>query len=131
MSKEYKLLEAQIAKAYEGGLSLDESEKLAARFLRAQLMVSDELKATDLDARMRKATLKSLKSTVRLEEVGKHEKKPTEGALEDAVNTSKSVIEEQESLDLAEVNRDGLERYYNIFREAHIYFRGIAKGRFE
>jgi len=35
---------------------------------------------------------------------------------------------EQDALDKAEVEKDELTRIYNIFKEAHVYFRGIAKG---
>jgi hypothetical protein len=40
------------------------------------------------------------------------------------------VEEEQKSLDTAEVDRENLRRYYDIFGNAHIYFRGMAKGNF-
>lgn len=124
-------LELIIVGAYESSPTIEESERNAARFLQAQLAVSDQLKALDLDARMRKTGLKAIKSAVRSAEIAKHDKKPTEGALEDAVNLNEEVQAEQDALDKAEVERDGLERYYNVFKDAHIYFRGIAKGRFE
>lgn len=131
VKKDFSEFEAIIVSAYEGGVTLDDAEKHAARFLHAQLQVSQQLKELDLDARMKKTGVKAIRSAVRQAEIAKHDKKPTEGALEDAVNLSVEVGGEQDALDKAEVERDALERYYNIFREGHVYFRGIAKGRFE
>lgn len=124
-------LEKLIIEAYETSVNVTDAEKYAAKFLSAQLSMSDELKTADLSARMRKTGVKTLKAAVRLSEVAKHDKKPTEGALEDAVNVSSEVGKEQDALDETEADRDELERRYNIYREAHIFFRGIAKGRFE
>lgn len=120
-----------IQSAYESSVTLQEAEKYAALFLHAQIQVAEELRSSDLDARMRKNGLKAVRSAVRMEEVRKHEKKPTEGALEDAVNTNEIVEGEQRRFDEAEVNRDLLQNYYNIYKDAHIYFRGVSRGKFE
>lgn len=124
-------LEVAIQSAYEEGIGLPDAEKLATKFLYALVQVSTALKDADLDARMKKAGLKTIKSTVRQEEIGKHEKKPTEGQLEDAVNTHQDVQTVQDALDEAEVSRDLLQNYFVVFKEAQVHFRGIAKGRFE
>lgn len=128
---EYAELTDIIKTAYESGVTLEEAERLAARFLHAQISVAEELRVADLDARMRKNGLKAVKSAVRTEEVKKHEKKPTEGALEDVVNMNELVSGEQEAFDVAEVERDRLQNYLSIFKDAHIFFRGVSKGRFE
>lgn len=120
----------KIQASYEQGITTVEAEKLAGEFLHAQIEVSRELAKLDLHARMRKAGLKAVRSAVRTEEVQKHDKKPTESALEDVINLSSLVQGEQDALDNAEVSRDELERLYNIFREAHLHFRTIAKGTF-
>lgn len=120
----------KIQASYEQGITTVEAEKLAGEFLHAQIAVSSELAKLDLNARMRKAGLKAVRSAVRTEEVQKHDKKPTESALEDVINLSSLVQGEQDALDNAEVSRDELERLYNIFREAHLHFRTIAKGAF-
>lgn len=120
-----------IKNAYESAVTLQEAEKYAAMFLYAQIQTAEELKNADLDARMRKNGLKAVKSAIRMEEVRKHEKKPTEGALEDAVNTNEIVEGEQRAFDEAEVSRDLLQNYYNIYKDAHIYFRGVSRGKFE
>lgn len=120
----------KIQASYEAGITTVEAEKLAGEFLHAQIAVSSELAKLDLNARMRKAGLKAVRSAVRTEEVQKHDKKPTESALEDVINLSSLVQGEQDALDTAEVSRDELERLYNIFREAHLHFRTIAKGAF-
>lgn len=124
-------LKNKIVKSYQEGVTLEEAERLAAEFLSAQLHLAEELRVSDLDARMRKSGLKTIKSSVRQEELKKHDKKPTENHLEDVVNLSEVVVAEQQSLDEAEVQRDYHRATYDIFREAHIYFRGISKGRYE
>lgn len=126
----WDLLINKIRESYELGVTTVEAEKLAAEFLFAQIQVSTDLAKLDLDARMRKSGVKAVRSAVRSEEVKKHEKKPTESALEDVVNLNEIVQAQQDALDTAEVSRDELERMYSIFREAHLYFRGIAKGSF-
>lgn len=126
----YKELEDIIVAAYTSGTSPEEAEKNAARFLHAQLEVSLALKDNDLDARMRKTGVKALKSAVRTNEISKHDKKPTEGALDDVVNLDTVVQGEQDALDKVETKRDQLQRYYDVFLNAHIFFRGVAKGNF-
>lgn len=124
-------LETKIQKSYEDGVTLEEAEKLAGEFLYAQLQVSSELKKADLDARLRKNGTKAIRAAIYLDIVQKSDKKPTEAQIAAMVDTDKIVQEEQQAFDTAEVNRDELERFYNIFQNAHVHFRGIAKGRFE
>lgn len=126
----YQQLEAKIIKAYDEGVTIETAERLAGEFLYAQMRVSDELKNYDLDSRMRKSGLKAVRAAVYAEACKASEKKPTEGALDHLLNSSPLVSVEQDNLDAAEVTRDGLERYYNIFQNAHIFFRGIARGNF-
>lgn len=123
-------LEAKIIESGEQGTSLEEAEKLAAKFLSAQLRVSDELKSADLNSRMRKSGVKALRAAAYLEVVQGSDKKPTEAQCSALVESNDLVISEQNELDSAEVSRDELERYYNIFSNAHVYYRGIAKGSF-
>ena len=123
-------LEAAIESSYTDGVSLEEAERLAGRFLGAQLAVSAELKKYSLDARMRKSGLKAVRSAVYLAEVQKNEKKPTETMLASLVDTHEVVQSEQTALDTAEVEREDLERYFDVFGNAHIFFRGVAKGSF-
>lgn len=124
-------LETEIVNAYESGTTVLEAEKLAAKFLHAQMQISSSLRTSDLDARMRKSGLKTMRSAIYLDIVQKNEKKPTEAQITAMIDTNELVSGEQERLDSAEVDRDELERYYNIFGNAHIFFRGVSKGRFE
>ena len=125
-------LENEIRVSYEHGVTLDDAEKLAARFLYAQIQVSVELKKSDLDSRMRKSGVKAVRAAIYTEASTLRDgRKPTEAAISAMVDMNELVQGEQNSFDQAEVDRDDLERYYNIFREAHIYYRGISKGRFE
>lgn len=124
-------LESKIKASYEEGVTLEDAEKLAAEFLGAQMKVSAELSVADLDSRMRKSGVKAIRAAVYTDACSKADKKPTEGALEHLLNLSDLVQGEQTEFDRAEVRRDELERYYNIFKDAHVYFRQMSKGRFE
>ena len=96
------------------------------------MVVSNELKALDLDSRMRKSSVKALRASAYLEASKPIEgKKPTEAAIEAVINVNPIVGSEQQEFDKSEADRDNLTRYYNIFKEAHVHFRGISKGRFE
>lgn len=131
MSSEYlNKLEDKIQSAFEDGVTMEAAERLAAEFLHAQMKVSGELKKRDLDARMRKTGVKAVRAAAYGQIIASNEKKPTEGAIEHAINLDGSVRQEQDALDLAEVERDELKRYYDVFENAHIFFRGVAKGQF-
>lgn len=123
-------LETSIQTSYEAGVSMEEAEKLASKFLYAQMQVSNELRKADLDSRMQKSGLKAIRSTIYLDEVSKADKKPSDVLLEAIVNINEVVQGQQNALDLSEVTRDELNRYYSIFQNAHIHFRSIAKGSF-
>lgn len=123
-------LEDKIISSYEEGVTAEQAEKLAGEFLVGQIKVSQALKDADLDSRMRKSGLKAIKASAYMEAASKGDKKPTEAAIAAMVDTNKLVAEEQDRFDTAEVNRDELERYYNIFINAHIHFRSISKGTF-
>lgn len=124
-------LSDKIKNTYEEGVTLEQAEKLAGEFLNAQLLIAQELSNADLDARMKKSGVKAIKAAVYMEAATKGDKKPSDTFIEAVVNMDKIVMGEQEGLDSAEVERDALQNYLNIFKEAHIHFRSIAKGRFE
>ena len=117
----------QIQESYETGVTIEEAEKLAAKFLYAQIQVSEELRKSDLDARMRKSGTKTIKATVYLEAALKDPKKPSDVLLGALVDTNELVIGEQKRLDEAEVLKSSLDNYMSIFNNAHIYFRNIGK----
>lgn len=123
-------LQAKIQQSYTEGTTLDEAEKLAAEFLHAMMTVSAELKTVSLDARMRKSGTKAARAGAYLDIVGKSDKKPTEAQIGATIDMDALVNKEQDALDHAEVDKEELERYYDIFNNAHIYYRGIAKGNF-
>lgn len=127
----FEELQADIMKAYEEGTTLEQAERLAAKFLGAQMQVADRLKVVDLDCRMRKSGLKAVKAAIYIQEATKGDKKPTEAMLSATVDRNELVTGEQEAFDIAEVEREMLQNYFSIFREAHVYFRGVSKGRFE
>jgi hypothetical protein len=126
-----KTLETKIQQSYEQGTSLEDAERLAGEFLNAMIKVSEELKTEDLSSRMRKSGLKAIRASAYLQICKNAERKPTESAIDAEITADKIVQQEQQSLDEAEVNRDNLERYYNIFQNAHIFYRAVSKGRFE
>lgn len=123
-------LEVKIQASYTEGVTLEQSEKLAGEFLHALMIVSAELRKSDLDSRMRKTGVKAVRAAVYMESGTKGDKRPTEAALAAIVDTSPIVQAEQDTLDQAEVERDDLKRYYDIFTNAHVFFRGVAKGNF-
>ena len=123
-------LEAEIMASYTEGITIMQAEKLAGKFLHAQMATSAELSKGDLDSRMRKSGLKAVKAAVYTDACTKTEKKPTESALEHLLNANELVNGEQLALDRAEVRRDELERLYSVFQAAHVHFRTIAKGVF-
>lgn len=124
-------LETLIEKTYEEGVTLDDAEKLAAQFLHAQLAVSGELTRADLDSRMRKSGVKAIRGAVLLDLMKASDKKPADSVLTATIDTDTIVVSEQEAFDKAEVDKAELERLYDVFGNAHIYYRGIAKGKFE
>jgi len=123
-------LEEKIKKSYEQGVTMEEAERLAGEFLGAQIVVAEELREHDLNSRMRKSGLKALKAGVYLENALKDAKKPSDVLLQNIVDFDKLVQSEQRLFDEAEVERDYLQNIYSICKEAHIHFRGIAKGSF-
>lgn len=124
-------LTAKITDAYTVGVTLEEAEKLACEFLAAQIEVAETLRDADLDSRMKKSGVKAVRAAVYMEAATKGEKKPSDVLLEAHVNMNDLVAGEQRAFDEAEVERDRLQNYLNIFRDAHIHFRAVAKGRFE
>jgi len=123
-------LEASIQASYESGVTMEEAEKLASKFLYAQMQVSNELRKADLDSRTRKSGLKAVRAAVYLEIVQTSEKKPTEAGIGAMIDVHEIVQSEQTAFDLSEVERDDLKRYFDIFTQAHVHFRTIAKGSF-
>lgn len=119
-----------IKNSYEQGVTMEEAEKLAGKFLHAQLMVAEQLRVADLDSRMKKSGLKAVKAAVYMQEATKTDKKPSDSFLQAKVDMDEIVTGEQKVFDEAEVLRDSLSNYMNIFKDAHIHFRSIAKGAF-
>ena len=130
MNARFKELAEKIKDGYEAGVSVTDAEKLAGEFLYAMVEVSEELQSADLNARMRKSGVKAVRAAVYLEEARKGDKKPSDTFLQAHVDVSELVAGEQEAFDTAENTREALQNLYNIFREAHIFYRGIAKGNF-
>lgn len=116
--------------SYEEGTTLEQAERLAARFNDALMDVSKELARVDLDSRTRKQGVKAIRATLYLDAASKGDKKPTEAMLNAILDSNDIIAGEQERLDKAEVETAELKRYYDIFTNAHIYYRGVAKGNF-
>ena len=123
-------LKEQLQRSFESGVSMEDAERWAARCLSAQLDISQELMSADLGARMRKNEYKTMRAKVYLDAVQSADKKPTEAALEAIIATSAEVAATQNAFEEEENASEALERLYDILRDAHIYYRGIAKGAF-
>lgn len=127
----YKELEQKIINAYTEGVTLDDAEKLAGEFLEAQIKASEEIKQLDLNARLLKSLVKQTRAEVFVTEATTPEKKPSDTLLSAMVDKNQKVQHEQGTLDLAEVDRDEILRMFNIFKDAHIFYRGVSRGKFE
>lgn len=123
-------LETKIQDSYLEGINMEAAEKLAGQLLYAQMVLSTELKKADMDARARKSGVKAIRAAIYLDIVGKSDKKPTETQIGSMIDTNELVQSEQNAYDVAEVEKDDLERYFDIFASAHVHFRTIAKGQF-
>lgn len=132
-NKFYEELELDIQNAYQNAVDPEQAARLAAKFLLAQLEIGRELATLDLDARMKKTNLKSLKAVVYLEHATPTEggKKPTEATLAALVDSDKLVGMEQGKWDEAEVTRNQLENLLAVCRDGHIFFRKLMEGKFE
>jgi hypothetical protein len=128
LQQKFKILEAKLQTAYEEQITQTEAEALAGEFLHAQIMLSSQLAKVELDARMRKSGVKAIRAAMYLEIVSNSEKKPTEAGMTAMLDSNELVNTEQKALDEAEVSKNELERIYDIYTNAHIYFRTIAKG---
>lgn len=129
-----KELEQDCLRAYEEGVTIPEAEKLAAKFLHAQMQlgsINGLIHRHSLGASMKKNGHKTLRSKVYLEEASKGEKKPTEAALEALISTNTGVCQAQDVAERGREDAEALKRMFDVFKDAHIYFRGIAKGKFE
>lgn len=124
-------LEAKIINTYEEGATQDEAERLASEFLAAQIRVSNELRDVDLDSRMKKSGLKAARAAAYMTAAASSDKKPTEAAIQAIIDTDKLVCGEQDKFDKADAERAHLDRYFDVFKNAHIHFRGVSKGRFD
>ena len=126
----YTDLIEEILKAGDEGVTVQHAERVAAKALFVMNAISEDLARSDKDSRMRKQGVKAIRSAVRQEEIKKHDKKPTEGALEDVVNLDSLVQSEETGFNEAEIQTEKLTREFNISKEAHLYFRSVAKGTF-
>lgn len=124
----FKELTDIIKNTYESSVTMEEAERLAARFLHAQMLVSEALRSTHLDSRMKKNGVKAIRGAVYMENATKTDKKPSDMMLQAMVDRDDIVLGEQQRYDEAEVEKEYLQNNYDIFKDAHIYYRGIAKG---
>lgn len=129
--KMYETIKAQIMLAYEEGVSIPEAEKLAALTLAARIEIAEEIKSTELDAKMRKQGVKALRGKEYLTIVAAEEKKPTEAMIAAKIDSSADVNAEEEQLALAEVNASHLKSMLDLYKDAHLFFRQVCRGTFE
>ena len=131
LNEVFESLRTTIEKAYESGVTLQEAERLAAQTLLIRLQLADQIKSMDLSARLKKHGVKAVRAQVYMEELAKHDKKPAENYMDNAVNLSDLVKAEEREYAEADVSKDQMMTYMDIFKDAHLYFRGIMKGTFE
>ena len=129
MNNLIKNLENKIKNSYEEGVTIEVAERLAGEFLHAQMLLSAEMRKTGLDARMRKSGVKAIRAAIYMEGATKGDKKPSDVLLQAQVDMNDLVMGEQKSYDESEENFTELQRYYDIFTQAHVYFRQLAKAQ--
>jgi hypothetical protein len=120
-------LESKIEQAYTQDLSLQENEKLSGEFLQAQFKIASKLRVKSLDARMKKAGMKAIRSAVYLKLLKESDKKPTESNMDAIITTTPEVSQAQDLFDSAEVESEYLERMFKVCESAHVFFRQQAK----
>src|ERR1700728_464062 len=101
MKKLFDELADEIRHSYEESITVSEAEKLAGRFLHAQLQVVGHLQTLDLDSRMKKSGLKAIKVAVYMENATKTDKKPSDVMLQAQVDLDEVVMKEQDNFDRA------------------------------
>lgn len=127
----FEQLKQQIKDSYEQGVSIEEAEKLAGKFLSAGIEVGEQLKVVDLDRRMKKSGLKAIRAAAYLEAASQGDKKPSDKLIEAVIDSNKVVNDSQSLYDQAEVEVNELNNLLSVFHEAHIFYRGVSKGRYE
>lgn len=125
---QFEELRTDVLRAYEQGVSMEEAERLAAKFLSAQMDVAEKIRTTDLDARMKKNGYKTLRAKVYIDTVQASDKKPTEASLDATIATDPDVAKAQDAYERADVDSETLQRYFDIFRDCHIFYRSVLKG---
>lgn len=128
---EFEGLESVFQETYSGNTTIEEAERLAARFLGEMMRVSARLRILGLDVRMKKSGLKAVKGTRYLEEARGSDKKPSDVLIGAVLDTDELVHSAQGALDTAETEQEDLERQYGVFKEAHVFYRGMGRGKFE
>lgn len=124
-------LELDIRKAYEESPTIEEAEKLAAKFLDARIQFGATNRGLNLDVRMKKAALKGAKAGAYIEAATSGDKKPTEAMCQALVDTNQTVVDAQQAFDEAECDAEEAQNFIEVLKEAHIYYRGLSKGRYE
>lgn len=124
-------LKKQIQDSYEQGVSIEEAEKLAGKFLLASIEIGEQLKVIDLDRRMKKSGLKAVRAAAYLEAASQGDKKPSDKLIEAVIDSDNVVGGAQSAYDQAEVEVNELNNLLSVFHEAHIFYRGVSKGRYE
>lgn len=119
-----------VKEAHTTGVTMDQAEKYAARFLEAQLTLACELASIDIDARMKKNGMKAAKAQAYLDICRASDKKPSDVYIEQEVTLNKTVNATVDMFERLDARRENLMLYMGIFKDAHVYFRGIAKGTY-
>lgn len=125
---QFERLKEEIVKAYEEGISMEDAERNAARCLDVQIELNEKIKASALDARMKKNGYKTHRATEYLKIVQGSEKKPTESQIDAMLTVNTDVCRAQDDYEAADIEVEALKRYFDIFKDAHIFFRSVARG---
>lgn len=122
-------LEKDVQAAYEVGVTMEDGERLAAKFLRAMMQVSTEIRIRSLDARMKKNGYKTTRAAKYMEIVNASDKKPAEAMLDAMLALDSVVCVAQDVYERADEDNQVLVRLFDILRDGHVYFRQIGASR--
>ena len=123
-----------IENAYKAHVTLPEAERLASKFLYFMNIIANELKNVGLDAAMRKNGLDDIHNALRIDLRSKYKGGnggTSEPTIEAMIETDQTYRDHRTSLNITKNEKDFLESKFKTAETSHIFFRGIAKGKYD
>jgi hypothetical protein len=116
-----------MSKVYSGSFDVSKAERVASLALSAQIEISDLLSDAECRVKQAKYDVELVESEVALRIRSEAETRITEVALKQKVIIDSSVTSAKNKILKCEKNSKKWNYVFNIFKEAHIFFRNLAK----